>query len=73
MTGEGLDIKRKALREPGNEAELPMEIAGGIADRIYSVASRYESCPQSMYLHAITRDSLRSIQERIDENGDLLR
>jgi serine/threonine-protein kinase HipA len=73
VMGKALEIGRDALLRLADEAELSVETAGGIIDRICRVASQFVTIAQNMYLGEITQDTLDTIQGRIDENVDLLR
>lgn len=50
------------------EAETLLDIAGRMIDRICGVASRFATRAEDLYPGVITRDTLRMIQHRIDEN-----
>jgi serine/threonine-protein kinase HipA len=50
------------------EAEILPDIAGRMIDRICGVASRFATLAEDLYPGVITRDTLRMIQHRIDEN-----
>jgi serine/threonine-protein kinase HipA len=71
--GEALEIDRDAMLRLADEAEVSMETAGGIIDRICRVASQFAAIAENMYPRVISQDTLDTIQGRIDENIDLLR
>lgn len=73
VMGEALEIYREGLLALADEAEVPMDTAGSIIDRMCDVASQFATIARNMYPSAITQDTLRTIQHRIDENIDLLR
>ncbi|MBF8748426.1 type II toxin-antitoxin system HipA family toxin [Pseudomonas monteilii] len=73
VMGEALDVSRTAMLELAEEAEISEETAGGIIERICTIASQFEQRAASSYPGVITRETLRTIQCRIDENIALLR
>ncbi|MNK76445.1 putative DNA-binding transcriptional regulator [compost metagenome] len=73
VMGEALEIDRDAMLRLADEAEVSLETAGGIIDRICRVASQFAAIAENMYPRVITQDTLDTIQGRIDENIDLLR
>ena len=72
VMGEALEIDRGAMLRLADEAEVSVEIAGGIIDSICRVASQFVAIAQDMYPRDITQDTLDTIQGRIDENVELL-
>jgi serine/threonine-protein kinase HipA len=73
VMGEALEIDRDVMLRLADEAEVSVETAGGIIDRICRVASQFAAIAENMYPRMITQDTLDTIQGRIDENIDLLR
>ena len=72
VMGEAMAIDRGAMIRLADEAEVSVEIAGGIIDSIRRVASQFVAIAQDMYPRDITQDTLDTIQGRIDENVELL-
>lgn len=72
VMGEAMAIDRGAMIRLADEAEVSVEIAGGIIDSICRVASQFVAIAQDMYPRDITQDTLDTIQGRIDENVELL-
>ena len=61
-----VSISRPQMLRLAEDAEVPLDAAGRVIDGICDVASRFAPiavCPQ-----VITRDTLRTIQDRIDQN-----
>lgn len=73
VMGEALAIERKALLRLADEAEVATSIAGGIIDRVCDVARQFAAFAEHLYPGAITRQTLTTLQRRIDENIALLR
>ena len=73
VLGEALDIRRAALLDLADEAEVPQTAANDIIERIGHVARQFTTIAERNYLGSITRETLRTIQGRIDENLRLLR
>lgn len=73
VMGEALEIRRQAILSLADEAEVPTAAADSIIDRICGVASQFATIASNMHPDAITQDTLRTIQHRIDENIELLR
>lgn len=73
VMGEALEIDRDAMLRLAGEAEVPVETAGGIIDKICNVASQFATIAENLYPRVITQDTLDTIQGRIDENIDQLR
>lgn len=73
MMGEALEIQREHMLRLAEEAELTADIAGGIIDRICDQGSEFASVAERMFPGLISRETLRTIQGRIDENIDRLR
>lgn len=74
VMGEALEIERKHLLLLGQqEAELSGREAGGIIDGICDVAAKFSAMARNTYPGQITRDTLRTIQGRIDDNIRRLR
>ncbi|MDN5843766.1 MAG: type II toxin-antitoxin system HipA family toxin [Alcaligenaceae bacterium] len=73
VMGEALRITRKALIALGTkEAELSAQDAAHIIDRSRQAASSFTAHAKQLYPDCITRDTLRTIQGRIDDNIRLL-
>ena len=72
VMGEALEIGRKAMLSLAAEAEISVETASGIIDHMCHVASQFKTLAESMHPGAITRQTLDSIQGRINENIALL-
>ena len=73
VLGEALAINRKALLRLAREAEVSADVADQIIERICDAASEFSAVAKRLYPGVITQDTLRIIQERIDENVELLR
>ncbi|KPU53946.1 hypothetical protein AN403_1013 [Pseudomonas fluorescens] len=73
VMGEALEIDRDAMLRLADEAEVLVETAGGIIDRICDVASQFAAVAENIFPRVITQETLDTIQGRIDENIDLLR
>lgn len=73
VLGEALDIRRAALLDLADEAEVPRAAANDIIERIGQVAYQFTAITERDYPGAITRGTLKTIQSRIDENLRLLR
>jgi serine/threonine-protein kinase HipA len=73
VMGEALEIDRDAMLRLAGEAEVSVETAGGIIDKICNVASQFATIAENLYPRVITQDTLDTIQGRIDENIDQLR
>jgi serine/threonine-protein kinase HipA len=72
VMGEALSISRAQLLRLAEEAEVSPDVAGRVIDGICEVASRFASIAENLHPQAITRDTLRMIQGRIDQNVALL-
>lgn len=68
VMGEALSISRAQMLRLAQEAEISPDDAGRMIDRICGVASRFATLAEDLYPGVITRDTLRMIQHRIDEN-----
>ncbi|MBR7214161.1 type II toxin-antitoxin system HipA family toxin [Pseudomonas sp. B2021] len=68
VMGEALSISRTQLLRLAEEAEVPPDLAGSMIDGICEVARRFSAIAENLYPQDITRDTLRLIQGRIDEN-----
>ncbi|WP_426237201.1 type II toxin-antitoxin system HipA family toxin [Pseudomonas sp. TWP3-2] len=73
VMGEALEIHRKAMLGLAEEAEVSAETADDIIKRFCDVADQFTAIAQNMFPGVITPDTLRTIQNRIDENVKLLR
>lgn len=73
VMGEALAISRTQMLRLAEEAEVPPDVAGRMIDGICDVASRFASIAEDLYPQVITRDTLRTIQGRIDQNVARLR
>jgi serine/threonine-protein kinase HipA len=72
VMGEALEIGRKNLLNLAVEAEVNAATAADIIDRFCEVASRFSAMAESLYPGVITQETLRTIQQRIDQNIGLL-
>ncbi len=73
VMGEALHITRKHLLTlVVEEAELSVEDAADIIERTCQVASGFTARARQQLPGAITRDTLRTIQARIDGNTERL-
>lgn len=72
VMGEALSISRTHLLRLAEEAEVSLDVAGRLIDRICDVASQFATIAEDLYPHVITRDTLRMIQGCIDQNVALL-
>lgn len=68
VMGEALSISRTQMLRLAEEAEVPPDVAGRMIYGICDVASRFASIAENLYPQVITRDTLRMIQDRIDQN-----
>lgn len=68
VMGEALSISRTQLLRLAEEAEVPTDVAGRVIDGICDVASRFASIAENLCPQVITRDTLHTIQGRIDQN-----
>lgn len=66
--GEALSISRAQMLRLAEEAEVSTDVAGRVIDGIFDVASRFSTIAETLYPQIITRDTLRTIQDRIDQN-----
>ncbi len=73
VMGEALAISRAHMLRLAEEAEVPQDVASMKIDDICKMASQFAVIAESMYPQDITRDTLRTIQRRIDENVAQLR
>ena len=73
VMGEALAISRAHMLRLAEEAEVPQDAAGMMIDEICELASQFAAIAENMYPQVITRDTLRTIQRRIDENVAQLR
>ncbi len=73
MMGEALEIQREHLLRLAEEAELSAEIAGDVIDRICDQAREFTNVAERIFPGLITRETLRTIQSRIDDNVGRLR
>ena len=72
VMGEALSISRTHLLRLAEEAEVSLDAAGRLIDRVCDVASQFATIAEELYPHFITRDTLRMIQGCIDQNVALL-
>lgn len=63
-----VSISRPKMLRLAEEAEVPLDAAGRVIDGICDVASRFATIAENLYPQVITRDTLRTIQDRIDHN-----
>ncbi|MBN3849444.1 type II toxin-antitoxin system HipA family toxin [Paraburkholderia sp. Ac-20342] len=73
VMGEALEIDRTALLGLAKEAEVSTAVAGDLIDQFSGVAGQFSAWVENMFPHQVTRETLRTIQKRIDENIALLR
>ena len=74
VMGQALEIDRKNMLRLGtHEAELSAREAASVIDQICDVGSTLTDVAGSMFPGQITRDTLRVIQGRINENIERLR
>ncbi|AYG45442.1 type II toxin-antitoxin system HipA family toxin [Pseudomonas sp. Leaf58] len=73
VMGEALAISRAQVLRLAEEAEVPLGAACKMIDRICDVASQFAGIAEQLCPGAITRDTLRSVQGRIDQNVALMR
>nr|WP_312379227.1 type II toxin-antitoxin system HipA family toxin [Delftia acidovorans] len=73
VMGEALAISRAHMLRLAEEAEVPQDVAGKRIDDICEVAGQFAAIAKSMYPQVITRETLATIQRRIDENVAQLR
>ncbi|MEG5267214.1 type II toxin-antitoxin system HipA family toxin [Pseudomonas sp. JDS28PS106] len=72
VMGEALSISRTQMLRLAEEAEVPPAAAARIIDGICEVASRFSTIAEELCPQLITQDTLRMIQECIDQNVGLL-
>lgn len=72
VMGEALEIGRENLLNLAVEAEVNAATAADIIDRFCEVASRFSAMAEGLYPGVITQETLRTIQQRIDQNIGLL-
>ena len=72
VLGEALSISRAQMLRLAEEAEVPQDVAGRVIDGICNVASQFAAIAEDLYPGAITRDTLHTIQSRIEHNVALL-
>lgn len=68
VMGEALAISRAQMLRLAEEAEVPVDVAGRIIDGICEVASQFATVAANLFPQTITQDTLRTIQDRIDQN-----
>ncbi|MVV47963.1 type II toxin-antitoxin system HipA family toxin [Pseudomonas sp. PB120] len=73
VMGEALEIDRSAMLKLAQEAEVSVETASGIIDRMCRVASQFAAIAEVMCPGAVTQDTLDILQGRINDNVALLR
>ncbi len=73
VMGEAQGISRTHLLRLAEEAEMPQDVAGRTIDHICEVASRFTAIANNMYSQVITHETLRTIQDCIDQNLARLR
>lgn len=74
VMGEALHIDRKRLLSLGmEEAELSAQTAAYMIDNMCHVASSFTASAEHLLPGRITPDTLRTVQQRIDDNIRLLR
>lgn len=73
VMGEALEIDRKAMLGLAAEAEVGAYEAAVIIERFCDVSGQFSTVANDRYPGAITQETLRTIQSRIDHNIKLLR
>ena len=73
VMGEALAVDRPRLLGLANEAEMAVDTAGRLIDRICAVAEQFTDIAEVKCPRMITQETLRTIQGRIGENINLLR
>ncbi|MEQ4617541.1 MAG: type II toxin-antitoxin system HipA family toxin [Corticimicrobacter sp.] len=73
VVGQALAISRPHMLRLAEEAEVSLDVANQVIDDICDVALRFAAIADDMYPQLITRDTLRMIQGRIDQNVAQLR
>jgi len=73
IMGEALEIGRKEMLRLSQEAEISIDKAEDVIDRICAVASRFSAIAAELLPNEITPETLQVIQGRIDSNIALLR
>lgn len=73
VMGEALSISRTQMLRLAEEAEVPLDVAGSMIDGICDVASRFATIAEKLHPGRITQDTLRTVQDRIDQNVTRLR
>lgn len=68
VMGEALAISRVQMLRLAEEAEVPLGVADRIIDGICEVASRFATIAENLCSGCITPDTLRIVQDRIDQN-----
>ncbi|MEE1990733.1 type II toxin-antitoxin system HipA family toxin [Pseudomonas syringae pv. syringae] len=68
VMGEALEISRAQMLRLAEEAEMSPDAATGVIDGMCDVASRFTAIAENLCPQVITRDTLRMIQSRIDQN-----
>ena len=68
VMGKALSISRTQMLRLAEEAEVPPDVTGRVIEGICDVASRFAVIAETLYPQMITRDTLRTIQDRIDQN-----
>ncbi len=68
VMGEALEISRAQMLRLAEEAEMSPDAATGVIDSMCDVASRFTAIAENLCPQVITRDTLRMIQSRIDQN-----
>ena len=72
VMGEALAVSRKDMLQLALEAEVPEGRAGDMIDGICQVASQFATVAEQSFPGLITQETLRNIQDRIDQNIELL-
>ena len=73
VMGEALEIDRKAMLKLAQEAEVPANKAAEMIDGVCDIASEFSVTAERLYPGLITRETLLTIQNRIDNNVANLR
>jgi serine/threonine-protein kinase HipA len=73
VMGEALAISRADILKLAAEAEVLPDTAHRIIDNICDVATQFAAIADKLYPQVITSDTLRTIQNKINQNVDQLR
>lgn len=68
VMGQALDIDRRSLLGLANEADVSTQTAAALIENICTHGSRFSQLAQQLYPGGITKETLATIQSRIDHN-----